>query len=420
MSSAEIAVKPPGLFSNRFFQTILLSNILLQIGIWVRNFAILMYVIEKTNENSVAISLIYVAEFAPIFVFSFIGGTFADRWRPKRTMIWCDMLSSVSVFVVLLTLLIGTWQTVFFATFVSAILSQFSQPSAMRLFKHHIPKEQLQQSMAIFQSLIAIFMVAGPSLGVFAYAHFGIVKSISVMGVVFILSGLVLFRLPKDEIVDRKDAGETRFLEEVAEGFRYVWRSPVLKVLGVTFALVGLAVGIAQGLGIFIVTERLGKPKEYLQFLLMINGIAMLIGGASVAFFAKRVSPQKLLAVGLLVGAICTVVIGYSTSVPLTLVFQFVNGLMFPAIQVAISTMILQWSEEHVVGRVNGVLTPMFVGMMTLMMLVAGFLKTSVPLVTIYSAAGALMFLGMLVLVPIFKYKAPEGTDQASGGTAGH
>jgi MFS family permease len=420
MSSAEIAVKPPGLFSNRFYQTILLSNILLQTGIWVRNFAILMYVIEKTNENPVAISLISVAEFAPIFVFSFIGGTFADRWRPKRTMIWCDLLSAASVFVVLLTLLIGTWQTVFFATFVSAILSQFSQPSAMRLFKHHIPKEQLQQAMAIFQSLVAIFMVAGPSLGVYAYAQFGIVKSISVMGVVFILSGLVLLRLPKDEIVEKKDAVKTRFWEEMAEGFRYVWRSPVLKALGITFALVGLAVGIAQALGIFIVTERLGKPKEYLQFLLMINGIAMLIGGASVAFFAKRVSPQKLLAVGLLVGAICTVVIGYSTSVPLTLVFQFVNGLMFPAIQVAISTMILQWSEEHVVGRVNGVLTPMFVGMMTLMMLVAGFLKTSVPLVTIYSAAGALMFLGMLVLVPIFKYKAPEGTDQASGGTAGH
>ncbi len=61
-----------------------------------------------------AISMISVAEFAPIFIFSFIGGTFADRWKPKRTMIWCETLSSLSVFAVLITLMFGTWKIVFF------------------------------------------------------------------------------------------------------------------------------------------------------------------------------------------------------------------------------------------------------------------------------------------------------------------
>ena len=39
---------------------------------------------EKTNGNALAVSMISVAEFAPIFIFSFIGGTFADRWKPKK------------------------------------------------------------------------------------------------------------------------------------------------------------------------------------------------------------------------------------------------------------------------------------------------------------------------------------------------
>src|SRR5574342_435037 len=77
------------LFQNQVIRTILISVLFLQIGIWVRNYSILLYVIEKTNENPVAVSMISVAEFAPIFLFSFIGGTFADRWLPKRTMIWC-------------------------------------------------------------------------------------------------------------------------------------------------------------------------------------------------------------------------------------------------------------------------------------------------------------------------------------------
>lgn len=157
-------------FRNRFVRVIIASSIFLQIGIWVRNFAILLFVMEKTNNNPIAVSLISVAEFAPIFIFSFIGGTFADRWRPKRTMVWCDLLSAISVFAVLLTIIFATWEAVFFVTFISSILSQFSQPSAMKLFKVHVPEEFMQTGMAIFQTLMSIFMIIGPALGTIAFS----------------------------------------------------------------------------------------------------------------------------------------------------------------------------------------------------------------------------------------------------------
>jgi DHA3 family macrolide efflux protein-like MFS transporter len=405
------AVKAPSLFGNRFLQTILLSNVLLQIGIWVRNFSILLYVAEKTNNDPYAISLISVVEFAPIFVFSFVGGTFADRWRPKRTMIWCDLLSSVSVFLVLMVIHFGSWQSVFLVTFISAILSQFSQPSGMRLFKQHVREEQLQQGMALFQSLMAIFMVLGPMLGTFTYSTFGLETSIGVMGVAFLLSALTLVRLPKDKVEQQPVEVRGQFRKELYEGFRYVWQSPVLRMLGAAFILAGLAVGLAQALGLFIVTERLGKPKEFLQYILMLNGAAMLIGGGIVALFAKKVAPQLLLAIGMLVGAACTVVIGYSTNVPLTLVVQFVNGLVFPCIHIGISTMILKWSHESIVGRVNGVLNPMFIGMMVISMSFAGTLKDAYSLVTIYSGAGILFLLGAFVMIPIMSQKVPESSN---------
>lgn len=406
MSAKEVTGAGESLLRNKFFQTIIFSNVLLQIGIWVRNFAILMYVTDKTNEDPFAISLMGFVEFLPIFVFSFIGGTFADRWKPRLTMIWCDFLSALSVFVVLITLLYGSWHMVYFATFVSAILSQFSQPSAMKLFKQHIPAEQLQSAMAMFQSLMAIFMVLGPSLGVISYQKFGIEVSIGVMGVAFLLSAVVLFRIPRDREVEKTDAAlEKHFWKEFKDGFKYVWRSPVLKALGGTFALAGTAVGIAQTLGLFIVLERLGQPKEFLQYILMVNGIAMLVGGGAVMVIAKKVAPQKLLAIGLLMSSLCMIGVGLSTSIPITLVLQFISGLGFPMIQIGISTMILQYSEESYTGRVNGVLTPMFMGMMVIMTLVAGQLKTVFPLVGIYCVAGSIMFLGMLLLVPLFKHK---------------
>ncbi|MCC3377049.1 MFS transporter [Cohnella sp. REN36] len=413
MGTTTTAAKGPSLFGNRFLQTILLSNVLLQIGIWVRNFAILLFVADKTNNDPYAISLISVAEFAPIFVFSFIGGTFADRWRPRRTMIWCDLLSAVSVFAVLLTIHFGSWKSVFLVTFISAILSQFSQPSGMRLFKQHVPEEQMQQGMALFQSLMAIFMVLGPMLGTFAYSKFGLEDSISVMGVAFLLSALVLVRLPKDKVESRGAQGKGQFRKEFAEGFRYVWNSKVLRMLGLAFILAGLAVGVTQALTLFIVTERLQQSKDFLQYLLMVSGAAMLIGGGIVAMFAKRVPPQLLLAIGMLSGAICTIIVGYSTSVPLTMVIQFINGLVFPCIHIGISTMILKWSDASIVGRVNGVLNPLFVGMMVISMSVAGSLKDSFSLVSIYMGAGILFLIGGVAMIAIMGQRAPEQRQEA-------
>nr|WP_245864441.1 MFS transporter [Paenibacillus donghaensis] len=200
----------------------------------------------------------------------------------------------------------------------------------MRLFKHHVPEEQLQQGMALFQSLMAIFMVLGPMLGTFIYSTFGLETSIAVMGVVFLLSALVLIRLPEDNMEPQTVAVKGQFRKDFIEGFRYVWQSQVLRMLGLAFILAGLAVGVAQALNLFIVTERLGRSEEFLQYLLMVNGAAMLIGGGIVAVFAKRVPPQLLLAIGMLAGAVCTAIVGYSTSVPVTLTGSISEWSCFP------------------------------------------------------------------------------------------
>ena len=122
------SLKMSDLFRNRFVQVILISGLLLQVGIWVRNFAVLLYVMERTGGDPFAVSKISVAEFAPIFIFSFIGGTFADRWRPKRTMIWCDILSAASVFTILLTLMFGTWKAVLFIIGLLFIMPLYREP----------------------------------------------------------------------------------------------------------------------------------------------------------------------------------------------------------------------------------------------------------------------------------------------------
>lgn len=397
-------------FRNRFVRVIIASSIFLQIGIWVRNFAILLFVMEKTNNNPIAVSLISVAEFAPIFIFSFIGGTFADRWRPKRTMVWCDLLSAISVFAVLLTIIFATWEAVFFVTFISSILSQFSQPSAMKLFKVHVPEEFIQTGMAIFQTLMSIFMIIGPALGTIAFQKLGIDISISVMGVAFLLSASVLTLLPADEIIEKKET-TNHFLEELKEGFAYVWQQRELTILGSVFAVSGLAVGIIQPLGVFLIVERLGLPKENLQLLLMVNGAAMFIGGGLVMTISKKVMPQKLLAIGLIVNTISMIGMGLSSSWIIILLFQFLNGFFMPCIQIGINTLILQLTKSEFVGRVNGVLNPMFMGFMVITMSITGWLKSQFSLTILYISAGILFLIGAMLTSLIFSTSISSEID---------
>ncbi|WP_455920541.1 MFS transporter [Priestia megaterium] len=397
------------LFGNRVFQAIIISGVFLQIGIWVRNFAVLLFIMEKTNGDPFAVSLISVAEFAPIFIFSFIGGTFADRWRPKRTMVWCDILSAISVFAVLVTLILGSWHIVFFATLISAILSQFSQPSGMKLFKMHLPEEQMQVGMSVYQTVFAIFMVLGPILGTFAFQAFGINLSIAITGTAFLLSAAALTFLPSDRKME-EESGTTSLLSEMKSGIKYVLGKKELSLLGLCFLAAGLGIGFIQPLSIFLVTEQLGLAKENLQWLLTANGIGMILGGAVVMIFAKTVAPQRLLAVGMVGNAIGFAIMGLSVNLWLTLGAQFLNGLMLPCIQIGINTMILQRTEATFIGRVNGILSPLFTGAMVLTMSVAGILKEQFSLVAIFEAAAVLFIIGLIFILPLYNLK--EETKQ--------
>ena len=393
------------LFKNRVIQTLLLSTLFLQIGVWVRNYSILLFVVEQTNENPVAVSFISVAEFAPIFLFSFIGGTFADRWKPKRTMIWCDFLSAVSIFVVLLTLVFGSWKAIFFATFVSSILSQFSQPSGMKLFKLHVKEELIQMGMSIYQTIFALFMILGPVLGTFVYQQFGIDVAIAVMGVAFLFSAAILFLLPADFEMEKK-AETTSLVQEMKDGFQYVLKSRVLTLLGGCFATAGLALGLTQPLGVFLVTEQLGLPKEQLQWLMAAFGVGMILGGGLTIGISKKVSPQILLAIGMLACAIGFFVMGISKLFWLTLAAEFFSGVFNPAIQIGINTMILKNTEAEFIGRVNGILNPIFMGTMVVMMTASGWLKKTFSLVAMYETTALLFIIGILFLVPLFRSSA--------------
>lgn len=278
----------------------------------------------------------------------------------------------------------------FLATLVSSILSQFSQPSSMKLFKKHVPEDQLQSGMSMFQSVIAVFTLLGPVLGTLCYYQFGISVSIGLVSVCFLLSATVLSLLPADVNIDNmKHSNSIR--TEMAQGLHYIKDRQILLILGTCFCFTGLGIGFIQPLGIFLITDRLGLPKEYLQWMLSLNGMGMILGGALTVVLSKFMQARSLLAVGLAVNALCMVISGLSTFMWLTLLAQFFIGMVTPGFQVAVQTLILKNTEQAYIGRVNGLLSPLFMGSMLITMSMSGWLKDQLSVMVMYLLAGAFL-----------------------------
>jgi MFS family permease len=133
----------------------------------------------------------------------------------------------------------------------------------------------------------------------------------------------------------------------------------------------------------------------------MTNGAAMLVGGIAIMGIAKKVKPQRLLMLGLLVTAVCTIGIGASTMIGLTISLLVISGLVYPCIQGGIQTLIVRNTEGAFIGRVSGAIMPVFMGMMVIGMFISGYLKDILSLVVVYAASGGLIIIGALLLYPL-------------------
>ncbi|WP_338587795.1 MFS transporter [Paenibacillus sp. Y5S-9] len=394
------------LFRNKAFLIVTGSDLLQNLAIWIRNMAILYYVMDRTQGSPIAVSLITVLEYAPIFVFSIIGGALADRWNPKRTMILGDILSALSIVMIIGVLSSGYWQILYVATFVSSIVSQFSQPSSLKIVRRNVKGEHLQSAIAITQSGQSLFLILGPIVGTFIYTAMGIQASMYALLILFLTSALLLTFLPKD--ATQREIN-TSLLADIKEGWQYVARSRSLKMLSLVFICIGLSAGLISPLGIFLITERLGLEATSLQFLSGASGIGLLIGGGIAAAVSAKLNQTLTLLVGVLCLAVATMGEVLSSWFWLTIVISFLSSISLAFINVIISTYLVTRIDEHLIGRVNGTITPLFIGSMLLGSSMAGVLMNSTSIFIVYAISVTVMIMG---IVPAMRIQF--GNDQTA------
>ncbi|MGM1049098.1 MAG: MFS transporter [Bacillota bacterium] len=354
------------LITNRSFVLLMMSDLLQNVGIWIRNMALLYFIMEKSGNSPVAVSLLTVIQYAPIFIFSIIGGVLADRWRPKRTMLWGDILSFLSILLVLFVVMAGYWQAVFGVTLISAVVSQFSQPSSMKIIKRCLPDEHVPAATALSQTMMSLFIIAGPIVGTTIYQTFGLEASLLSLLAVFGVSAILISFIPSsiDDSTGVEASSDSSFMKELREGFSYIRTSQLIKTMLVVYVILALGSGLIQPLDIFVITERLHLDMTSVQWFTALEGFGMLIGGVIAAVIAGKLKGSVLLFSGLAFLGISTFVEVLSIWPGLTGTMRFLTGLLLAMAQTALMAVMIRQVDEKFVGRLNGLMTPVFTAML--------------------------------------------------------
>ncbi|MGL4761815.1 MAG: MFS transporter [Sarcina sp.] len=400
------------LLKNKIFIKILMTDIIQQGAIWIRNIAIMLFVMDATNGNPLAISGLNMMEFIPMFLLTFVGGIVADRYSPKKLMIIGDLFSFISFIALGFLIKDGYIVAIFIATFISAIVTQFSYPASQKYFKECVDEEEIETAVGISQMLAAVFSVGGPVLGSYFYFTFGMYKTIMILAVLFLISLCILWTLPKLEVEVIEDSS---FINGTKLTFKYLKENPVLAVFTKLFFIISFAIGIANNLDIFLVTDRLGLSEKYYQIFSGIAGIGVIFGGIGYVALAKKLKDIRIVYLIMGIFSVTMFFEGYSEIVWVTMSLQFIDNFIGGILGGYVMSIIMKMTKQEYLGKVNGLTsTVMYLGIMIGTVL-SGIIVKIFGIVLAFSIASGSFLVATCYIYRVYKKGILSGLDSQKG-----
>lgn len=382
------------LIKNRVFTTILLTDIIQQMAIWIRNISIMFFIMDITDSDPVAISSLNFIEFLPMVVLTFIGGIIADKYNPKKLMFLGDLFSFISFIILGMAISKGHVWAIFLVVLVSASVTQFSYPASQKYFKEYVDEELIESAIGISQLLSSGFFVIGPFIGSAFYFKFGIDKTLFIISILFLISIALILTLPNKEFEKIESSG---LLEDVKLTIKYINEKTVLKLLAIMFFIVSFGMGIANNLDIFLVTDRLGLDKDVYQFFSGIAGVGVIVGGVIYLSVAKYMN-MKILYILIGVFSITVFFEGYSTTPAFTMALQFIDNVLGGILGGYVMALITKITDQEYLGKINGFTsTLMTFGIMT-GTIISGFLMKYASIVVAYSVASISFIISVIIV----------------------
>jgi len=393
--------EPVPLRRNRDFILLQVGQTLSSIGSESTGIAYPLLVLAVTH-SPVKAGVVGFARIVPWALFGFLAGVLVDRTHRKRLMIVSDLVRVGAVTSIVVALALGelSFLQVTVVAFVEGTMYVLFNVAEIGALRSVVPVRQLPRAAAGEQVRYSTVTLVAPPLGgtLFGLAR-GLPFLVDALSYVFSVSSLLAMRTPFQE--ERAAAPSEPLRAQLAEGFRWLWSHPFLRMCAVLFTWTNLVFE-----GLFLVLVVVGRRQG-----LSAAEIGALVGAAGVCgLTGSFVSPrlQRLLSMRTIVLGSFWIQLGVLAFVAKPSIYVLFAGavpmfLFLPTVNAVVIGYRVAMVPDRLTGRVNSVARTIALCGAPLGPLTAGVLLGSLS-----ARATVAIFAGMLVFLAIVATASPS------------
>lgn len=291
-----------------------------------------------------------------------------DRFRRKLLLIGTYLCTAL----LLLGLLMVRHAEQVWIIYVLALLygasGAFSNAAQQALTPGIVTREQLAAANGLHQSLTQGVRLFTPAVGVGLLVWQGAAAVVLLDIGTFILAASLMMRIP---ILERSAVANEQhptvpdgehepirssWLNEMTDGFRYVWQHPVLRQTCLSLTIAVFCMGFYETLDLQVATVGLHHDASWLGFMLTMQGIGGILGGMMASQVTARVGDGRLAAAGMA----CMTMFSLLSAIPLSVVVlagALLCGVGIAWLLVGATTLAQRETPDFMMGRVNGVVS---------------------------------------------------------------
>ena len=375
-------------YISRRYALLWLGNLLSSTGDMLFEFALIIWVATRYGaDGGWLVAAISVASLLPLILVGPLAGTLVDQARDKVRIAVRSGLLVAGLTVVVIPLVHGdgsgdgSWlpaatQTVVLLTLVAVIsgVNQFIQPAESVLSRDIVAVVDRPRASALGQVAQGFSILVGPAAAGPLVVVFGVEWALALNAASFVVAALLVRVAAAGIPQPEPRAGVSgvagtgvrirlrRVAADLAEGVRLLTGSPTLRMIVLCMMIAVGGFGLINAIDVFFVVENLGGSEDDYGFFVAAQGVGSLIGAAATSVLVGRVTMPVLFCGSLVAIGAVTLVYAQLTSVPVGLGIIVVLGLAIPAINIALSPILLAVTPRSHLGRVGGLLNPLING----------------------------------------------------------
>jgi MFS family permease len=340
-------------------------------GTWMQRTA-QAYLIFDLTKSPLYLGYVGFAYGVPSWLLMLYGGAIADRFPRRNILLIAQTAMMVLAFMLAgltFTGLVQPWQIIVLA-FLLGCANAFDAPTRQAFVTELIDRRDLTNAIALNSSMINAATVIGPAVAGLTYAAFGPAWCFTINGFTFIavIVALQLMKLAPFHPVEKT----VSIFKEIRVGLQFVARTPTIRTLIVNLGILSLAgLGFVTLLPVWAV-DVLGGDATTNGFLHTARGLGALSGALLIAAIGQSYSKGKLLTIATFVMPLFLFLLSFTKMLPTSFIALLGTGWGFMVIVNLSNTLVQTNITDELRGRVMGIFTFTFFGLMPIGSLLNG------------------------------------------------